>query len=93
MTAAWSGRERGLAALSADLVPHGRGIDPAVNGMLAALVAVTDMAMAPSAQSREQFFLAVQHARATENVAYSDAFEHFAWGAIDQLRHATAVAS
>lgn len=85
----FSGRDRGLAALSADLVPHGRGVDPAVNGMLDAVNAVTQMAIAPGAKAREDFFLAVQHARANRDASYSDAFEHAAWQAIAELRTAT----
>ena len=87
----YSGRERGLAALSADLVPHGRGVDPAVRGMLDALIIVTDMAAAPGSHSREQFRLAVEHARATHSDTYSTAFEHIAWQAIDELRTAVAL--
>ncbi len=90
---AWSGRDRGLAALSADLVPHGRGVDPAVRGMLAALVVVTDMAVDGGAGARERFRMAVEHARATHDDEYSRAFELIAWQGIDELRHATAVAS
>jgi hypothetical protein len=86
-----SGRERGLAALSADLVPHGRGIDSAVAGMLDAIVIVTDLAVAPGAQSREHFRMAVEHARATHNDRYSEAFADAAWQAIDELRHAATI--
>lgn len=90
---AFSGKERGLAALSADLIPHGRGVDSAVSGMLDAVNAIAQMAVAPSAKAREDFFLAVQHARASHDDEYSLAFALAAWSAIDELRHATAVAS
>lgn len=90
---AWSGHDRGLAALSADLVPHGRGVDSAIRGMRDALDIISAMAEHPSSLSRETFRRVVEHARATHNDTYSEAFEHFMWGAIEELRHATAVAS
>jgi hypothetical protein len=85
---AYSGR-RSLAALSAELVPCGRGTDAAVRGILAAVAAVTAMATAPGTAARQQFNQAVTIARSHADDAYSRAFMDTAWLAIDELRDAT----
>lgn len=84
----FSGR-RSLAALSPELVPCGRGTDAAVRGMLAAVEAVTAMAVAPGTAARQQFTQAVIIARGHNDDAYSRAFLDTAWMAIDELRDAT----
>ena len=86
---AFSGRERGLAALSPDLVPTGRGADAAVRGMVAALTVIAAMQAHPGKASREDFVRARETARAHGSDTYSRAFEDVAWLAIDELRNAT----
>lgn len=85
----FSGRERGLAALSPDLVPVGRGTDNAVRGMVAAVTVIAAMAANPGRAAREDFRHAVAVARAHPDAAYSRAFADTAWLEIDELRDAT----
>lgn len=86
---AFSGRERGLAALSPDLVPVGRGTDAAIKGMVAAVTVIAAMAGHPGKAAREDFVHAVKVARAHPDSAYSKAFADTAWLEIDELREAT----
>lgn len=85
----FSGRERGLAALTPDLVPAGRATDAAVRGMVAAVTVVAGMAASPGQAAREDFRRAVEIARAHPNSTYSKAFADTAWLEIDELREAT----
>lgn len=86
---AFSGRERGLAALSPDLIPVGRGTDAVVRGMVAAVTAIAAMQGHPGKASRDDFNRAVEVARAHPDSAYSKAFADTAWLEIDELRDAT----
>jgi hypothetical protein len=86
----FSGRDRGLAALSPDLIPVGRGTDAAVRGMVAAVTVIAAMSAHPGRAAREDFRHAVEVARAHPDSVYSKAFADEAWLAIDELRAAAA---
>jgi hypothetical protein len=75
--------------LAADLVPHGRGTDVAVRGMLAAVNAIAGMAAAPGKASRDNFERALKAAQGSCDPSYLHAFEAVAWLAIDELRLGT----
>lgn len=89
----FSGRERGLAALSPDLVPVGRGTDAVVRGMVAAIAALAAMQGHPDKAARDDFNHAREVARAHGSDAYSKAFEDTMWLGIDELRAASKEAS